>query len=173
MRSTQPVYNINSSYCETVPSAPPVSFRAKFTGPALVGEYSSFAVAPIFGPMRLMTSSHSLTCFLSIHVFRLRHSPLSNDFHEYTTTTNFLTTNLISNHPLSYKIKMRASTVVALALIAAAAPALAAPATENVYARDTADESGAFKIDTGLIKDGVSIANGVIDGINGIKNIFE
>ena len=68
---------------------------------------------------------------------------------------------------------MHASTVVALALIAAAAPALAAPATENIYARDTADESGAFKIDTGLIKDGVSIANGVIDGINGIKNIFE
>jgi len=60
---------------------------------------------------------------------------------------------------------MHASAVVALALVAAAAPALSAP----VYTRD---ESGAFKIDTGLIKDGVDIADGVIDGANGIKNLF-
>lgn len=68
---------------------------------------------------------------------------------------------------------MRASTIVALAAIATAAPALAAP-FDDVYARDvTVDESGAFKVNTGLIKDGVDIANGVISGIQGIKSLFE
>jgi len=68
---------------------------------------------------------------------------------------------------------MHASTIVALALIAAAAPALSLP-LEDLYARDTTDAptSGAVKLDTGVIKDGVDIANGVIAGVDGIKNVF-
>ena len=39
-------------------------------------------------------------------------------------------------------------------------------------AREDADESGAFKINTGLIKDGVSIFNDVVKGAQGIKDLF-
>lgn len=42
---------------------------------------------------------------------------------------------------------------------------------EELMARQD-DQSGAFKINSGMIKDGVDIANGVIDGINGIKSFF-
>ena len=64
---------------------------------------------------------------------------------------------------------MRSSSVVALAVLAAS-PALAAP----LVARDVpTDETGALKIHSGLIKDGVEIVNGVINGAQGIKSLFQ
>lgn len=64
---------------------------------------------------------------------------------------------------------MRSSSVVALAVLAAS-PAFAAP----LVARDApTDQSGALKFSSGLIKDGVEIANGVITGVQGIKSLFE
>ena len=69
---------------------------------------------------------------------------------------------------------MRLSTASVFAVIVAA-PALCAPiSTYDIYSRDaaTADESGAFKIDTGLIKDGVGIFNDVVKGAQGIKDLF-
>ncbi|TCD68564.1 hypothetical protein EIP91_010489 [Steccherinum ochraceum] len=66
---------------------------------------------------------------------------------------------------------MRTSTVVALAVVAAT-PALSAP-VEEIYARQAATVDASGALDTGLIKDGVDIANGVIQGIQGIKNIFD
>lgn len=59
---------------------------------------------------------------------------------------------------------MYSSAVVALALVATAAPAFAAP----LYTRQ--DASGA--LNTGLIKDVVSIGNGVVQGADGIKQLI-
>ena len=59
---------------------------------------------------------------------------------------------------------MYSSAIVALALVATAAPAFAAP----LYARE--DASGA--LNTGLIKDVVSIGNDVVQGAQGIKQLI-
>lgn len=65
---------------------------------------------------------------------------------------------------------MRSSSVIALAVLAAS-PAFSAP----LAARDdtTTDQSGALKLSSGLIKDGVEIVNGVVTGVQGIKNLFK
>ena len=45
---------------------------------------------------------------------------------------------------------------------------------EELLARQAeTDESGALKLSTGLFKDVVEIGNGVINGAQGIKNLFQ
>ena len=61
---------------------------------------------------------------------------------------------------------MRSSTVIILAALAAV-PAFSAPVT----ARHD-EESGAVKINSGLVKDVVEIGNGIITGAQGIKSLF-
>ncbi|KAH8101528.1 hypothetical protein BXZ70DRAFT_99987 [Cristinia sonorae] len=134
----------------------------------------------LFRSSQFKCGAGCLTCLLYSHFSQSRHRPLSLRPYDYRPNLSTFLSNTT--------FKMHASTVVAIALVCAAAPTLSAPASvSDSYARDTTsttssvkvaapaitiDESGAFKINTGLIKDGVDIFNGIVQGAQGIKDFF-